>query len=191
MMHLIVDVEPQPSPIDSWICGNVSQIFVQKSFISEFPTAAATKPLNNHAAKVVQKEEAKSRSSINKKKLKEKKKEVTTLQLKPRPHEAVDESKKANDYSKRNNCSSFVHEKLNVDLSAEREKDNFHKRNKADLFPKIMRKREGDNNSSNKKQQEIKNTSRSSKNLQRDETKVLLWEKEAAAATMPRKISDR
>ncbi|KAK1119384.1 hypothetical protein K0M31_013215 [Melipona bicolor] len=117
MMHLMVDTEPHLSPIDSWIFGNVSQIFVQKSqsFISEFPSVAATKPLNNHAAKKIMQEQTKSRSRINKEKLKEKKEEETViLQSKPRPH-GVDESKKANGYSKKNNYSSFVHEQRNVD----------------------------------------------------------------------------
>lgn len=192
-MHLMIDTEPHPSPIDSWIFGNVSQIFVQKSqaFISEFPSVAATKPLNNHAAKkIMQEEQTKSRSRINKEKLKEEKEEETViLQSKPRPHGVVDESKKANGYSKKNNYSSFVHEQRNldnVDSSAVRKKDNFDKKNKADLFPKIMKKKEGDNNSNSKKQQEIKNARRSSKNLKQNKTKVvLLWEKEAAATIPP------
>ncbi|KAK9296874.1 hypothetical protein QLX08_009270 [Tetragonisca angustula] len=196
MMHLMVDVEPHPSPIDSWIFGNVSQIFVQKSqaFISEFPLVAATKPLNHRAAKIVQEEQTKSRSCI-KEKLKEKKEEGTVMlqpKPKPRPHGVVDKSKTATGYSKKNNCSSFVHEQRNVDLSAERKKDRFDKRNKADLFPKIMKRKEGDNNSNSKKQREIKNVRRSSKNLKQDETKVLLWKKEAAATTIPLpRISDR
>ncbi|XP_050578177.1 uncharacterized protein LOC126916415 [Bombus affinis] len=180
-IHLIVDVEPQPSSVDSWIFGKVSQISIQKStptltFIPPLPSIIATKPLN----RITQKQQTKLRY-INKEKLKQKNKEGTMISSEIKKScKVFNERKKSNSYSKNDSYLPML-EQHTID-STERIYDrpnNFKEKNKTDLLVKISK--QNGNNKDDSKQENITNIQQLSKNLKQNKMKLLPWKKETAA----------
>ncbi|XP_033305036.1 uncharacterized protein LOC117208183 isoform X2 [Bombus bifarius] len=180
-IHLIVDIEPQPSSVDSWIFGKVSQISIQKSIptltcIPLLPSITATKPLN----RISQKQQTKLRY-INKEKLKQKNKEGTMISSEIKKScEVVNERKKSNGYSKNDSYLSMP--KQHTIDSTERiydQPNNFKEKNKTDLLVKISK--QNGNNNDDSKQENITNIRQLSKNLKQNKMKLLPWGKETAA----------
>lgn len=189
-IHLIVDIEPQSLPMDSWIFKNVSQILTQKPspqiLISPFPSITSIKLSNHHVEKKKQ-HQIKSKN-INRGKLKPNNKEKITSSKAKKLHDTIHEMKKTNRYLKKNINSLSLHEQRIVNSSTENKNDksNNIEKNKINIFEKNLKYNRNNNdnksnfnNNAKSKQEDITDISRLSKNIQQNET-IALYDKETA-----------
>lgn len=187
-IHLIVDIEPQSLPMDSWIFKNVPQILTQKPspqiLISPFPSITSIKLSNHHVDKKKQ-HQIKSKH-INREKLKLNNKEKITSSKAKKLHGIIHEMKKTNRYLKKNIYSLSLHEQHIVNNPTENKSDKSKniEKNKINIFEKnTKRNRNNNDNKSNfnsipkSKQEDITDISRLSKNIQKNET-IALYNKE-------------
>lgn len=175
---MIVDIEPESLPIDSWIFKNVSQILTQRPspqiLISPlFPSITSIK-LSNHYVNKKKQHQIKSKH-INTEKLKPNKEKIISSKAK-KLHSVIHEMKKTNRYLKKKIYSLSLHEQHIVNNPTENKNDKLNNIEK-NLKHNGNNHKSNSNSNSKSKQEDITDISRLSKNLQQNET-IALYDKE-------------